>query len=126
MSGARRRWRFGDGRTGRLASEAGFTITELLVVLVVIAALVGVIVYSLNGIGDYGQLHACRSEKRRVNAAIRQYQAELHQYPTTARMLLRVSSTGTRYLDKYPVWYRRIGPDGVVRQPGPGLPCHSI
>lgn len=92
----------------------------------IVAALVGVIVYSLSGIGNYGQANACRSEKRRLNAAIRDYRAEVGRNPTTVRMLLRESPTGKRYLDKAPTWYRRIGPDGVVRQPGPGLPCHDI
>jgi prepilin-type N-terminal cleavage/methylation domain-containing protein len=116
----------GDGQGRRGALDAGFTIAELLVVVLIIGALVGVIVYSLNGIGDYGQRNACRTEKRRVNAAIHQYQAELHRNPESVRALLQTSQTGKRYLDRYPVWFRRIGADGVLRQPGPGLPCHGF
>lgn len=105
---------------------AGFTIAELLVVIVVIAALVGVVIYSLNGISTHGQTNACRNEKRRVSAAIQQYQVEVHRYPPDVRALLRDSRSGKRYLDKSPEFYERIGPDGVVLQPLAGQPCHGI
>jgi len=56
------------GDAGRHRS-AGFTLVELFVVLVILAGLVGVVVYSLSGIKDRSQKSICQTAARDVRTA---------------------------------------------------------
>jgi type II secretory pathway pseudopilin PulG len=68
-------------------SSAGFTISEVVVVLAVFAGLVWVIVASVRGLDDDAAERECRSELRRLKAAVEQFHGEGGFYPADDGML---------------------------------------
>ena len=68
-------------RAHRATSHGGFTISELVVVLAVFAALITITVVSLNGIGDESDARDCRTELRTIKAATEQFKAQAGFYP---------------------------------------------
>lgn len=49
--------------------EAGFTLIEMLIVIVVLGVLAAVVVFSVSGISDVGQSSACKSDRQAVVTA---------------------------------------------------------
>jgi type II secretory pathway pseudopilin PulG len=70
-----------------LRSERGFAISELVLVLVVVAALIAVVVISLDGIDDQSAERECQTELRAIKAASEQFYAELNFYPPNDQAL---------------------------------------
>lgn len=57
-------------------NQKGFTLVELMVVLVIIAILVAIAIPIYNKTQDNAQTQACRANLRTISGAIAQYQAE--------------------------------------------------
>lgn len=73
-------------RRGTLAGPAlqrGFTIVELLIVIVVIAILAAISIVAYTGIQERARFSAMRSELASINKAIQLYYAENGSYPIT-------------------------------------------
>jgi prepilin-type N-terminal cleavage/methylation domain-containing protein len=49
--------------------ESGFTLVELLVVVVILGILAAIVVFAVNGIGDRGQSAACATDKHTLTVA---------------------------------------------------------
>lgn len=64
-------------------STNGFTIVELLIVVVVIAILAAITIVSYNGITEKSRYAAMRSDLQSINKAILMYHAENGTYPIT-------------------------------------------
>ena len=62
-------------------SESGFTLVELLVVIVIIGVLSGVVVFSVRGINNNSAQAACQSDVSTVNSALEAYYAQNKAYP---------------------------------------------
>ena len=58
-----------ENRTGR-APDAGFSLVELLVVLMIVGILATVVVYAVRAIVDDGEMSACESEQQVVGRAV--------------------------------------------------------
>lgn len=86
----RRRHRGGDD---------GFTISELVLVLVVLVGLIFVAVVSIRGIDSQSAQRECRTELRTLKAATERFKAQLRIYPPNDQALLDAGV---------------IGPDDVV------------
>jgi prepilin-type N-terminal cleavage/methylation domain-containing protein len=70
--------------------QAGFTLVELLVVIVILGILAAVVVFAVGGITNKGKNSACQIEIRTVNTALQAYYAQNSAYPadlTAAAML---------------------------------------
>lgn len=67
-------------------SERGFTIVELLIVVVVIAILAAITIVSYNGITNRANQSASKSTASSVQKKVELYQAELNVYPTAAQL----------------------------------------
>ena len=63
--------------------ERGFTLIEILVVVVIIGILGALIVPNVIGRGDQARLTAARNDLRAVANALDMYHLDNHQYPTT-------------------------------------------
>lgn len=50
-------------------SERGFTLTELLIVIVVMGILAGVVVFAMSGVTSHAQSSACTTEKQTIGTA---------------------------------------------------------
>jgi general secretion pathway protein G len=61
--------------------QKGFTLVELLVVIVILGILAAVVVFAVGGSTDDAQTSACAAEKSAVETAIEAYRAKYHEYP---------------------------------------------
>ena len=68
-------------------SERGFVMSEFVLVVVIVAALIAVVIVSLNGIDDQSASRECQTELRAIKAASAQFYAELNFYPPNDQAL---------------------------------------
>jgi len=66
--------------------ERGFTLVELLVVIVILGVLAAVVVFAVGGITNTSKQNACKIEVRTVNSALQAYYANAspNAYPASA------------------------------------------
>ena len=65
----------------RARSEGGFTLIELLIVIVILGILAGVVVFSVGGITDRGNVAACKTDLSTVTVAVEAFRAKTGNYP---------------------------------------------
>jgi type II secretory pathway pseudopilin PulG len=90
-----------SGVPRRIRSQGGFTISELVLVLAILAALVGVVVWAVGGIGEESDRRECRTELRELKAATEQFKAEAGFYPPDDKAL---DTSGLLAFDEVPDW----------------------
>jgi type II secretion system protein G len=75
--------------------QRGFTLVELLVVIVILGILAAVVVFAVGGITNKGKTSACQIEIRTVNTALQAYYAQNSAYPAdlTASAMLTTLQT---------------------------------
>ena len=61
--------------------ERGFTLVELLVVIVILGILAAVVVFAVGGITNKGKSSACTIEVRTINTALQAFYANTNAYP---------------------------------------------
>ena len=62
-------------------NESGFTLVELLIVIVILGVLAGIVVFAVSGINDNSKDSACKSDKKNVEIATESYYAQNKSYP---------------------------------------------
>ena len=67
--------------------DKGFTLVELLIVIVILGILATVTVFAVRGITDRGQDNACAVEKRTLETAIEAYYADNQSDPANMGVL---------------------------------------
>lgn len=65
-------------------ADGGFTLIELLLVIVILGVLSAIVVFSVKGISDRGDLAACKSEVKTVATAEEAYYAKTGGYGSIA------------------------------------------
>ena len=78
--------------------QKGFTLVELLVVIVILGILAAVVVFAVSGSTDKAQTSACAAERSSVESAVEAYRASELGYPTSATVL---AGTFLRSTPKY-------------------------
>jgi prepilin-type N-terminal cleavage/methylation domain-containing protein len=78
----------------RARSEAGFTLIELMIVIVILGVLAGIVIFAVGGITDNGNLAACKSDLKTVTVAVEAYQAKhgVGSYPANLDPTLTTGS----------------------------------
>jgi general secretion pathway protein G len=64
--------------------QKGFTLVELLVVIVILGILAAVVVFAVGGSTDKAQTSSCSAERAAVESAVEAFRASTGSYPTTA------------------------------------------
>jgi prepilin-type N-terminal cleavage/methylation domain-containing protein len=64
--------------------DKGFTLVELLIVIVILGILATVTVFAVRGITDQGESNACATEKRAVETALEAFYTQNDQTDATA------------------------------------------
>lgn len=72
----------------RKTNDDGFTLIELLIVIIILGVLAAIVVFSVRGIADRGEVTACKTEVRSVETAIEAAYAENGAYPGTVHGLV--------------------------------------
>jgi general secretion pathway protein G len=67
--------------------DKGFTLVELLIVIVILGILATVTVFAVRGITDKGQENACSVEKRTLETAVEAYYAKYGADPASFAVL---------------------------------------
>lgn len=99
-------------------AEKGFTLVELLVVIIILGILAAVVVIAVQGFQNNGKLQACKTEKRTVEAAAAARFSETGTWPGTAADM----TSGANALLKTPTYTWTHGTNGNYTGSGTGFP----
>jgi len=81
------RARVSSGRRNRVNNQQGFTLVELLIVIVVLGVLAGIVVFALGGFTAQAAVAACNSDASAVETAVTAYNTENPSGTATAALL---------------------------------------
>lgn len=79
-------------------SKRGFTIVELLIVIVVIAILAAISIVAYNGIQERSNFARAQSDLNALNKAVLQYHAVNSTYPNTSNVWRSQSGSGDSFI----------------------------
>ena len=69
-------------RAVRQEREKGFTLTELLIVIIILGVLAGIVVFAVQAFQNRGQEAACKTDYKNLQVATEAYYAQTGGYPT--------------------------------------------
>jgi prepilin-type N-terminal cleavage/methylation domain-containing protein len=61
--------------------ERGFTLVELLIVIVILGILAGIVVFAVGNLTTNAKTNACNTEKQTISTALEAYKANTGSYP---------------------------------------------
>jgi general secretion pathway protein G len=85
--------------------ERGFTLVELLIVIVILGILAGIVVFAVGNLTNNAKTNACNTEKSTITAAAEAYKAQNGSYPANMAALTSTSGASGQLLKTTPVNY---------------------
>src|SRR3954469_22478166 len=73
--------------------EKGFTLVELLIVIVILGILAGIVVFAVGNLTSNAKTNACSTEKSTIVTADEAYKAQSGSYPANMAALTTPAST---------------------------------
>jgi general secretion pathway protein G len=97
-------------------NDGGFTLTELLIVIVILGVLTGIVVFAVGAFTDRGEEAGCKADLRTVQAAVEAYRAQEDDYPDAgdAGFTQLVAGGYLRAAPDSPAYTITLEADGVV------------
>jgi type II secretion system protein G len=74
--------------------QKGFTLVELLVVIVILGILAAVVVFAVSGIQDRGQTSACQTDANTIRTAVEAYRAQAGHLSTDDPSMANLVTAG--------------------------------
>ena len=65
----------------RAREEGGFTLIELMIVIVILGILAGIVLFAVGGITDRGTVAACKTDLSTIQTGVEAYYAKQGSYP---------------------------------------------
>ena len=104
----------------RARSEGGFTLIELMIVIVILGILAGIVLFAVNGINDRGTSAACKTDQSTITTAVEAFYAKKGVYPGNLVPDLTDPALGNQFLK----W--DAGFTGTTAEDGPGALTSSV
>jgi prepilin-type N-terminal cleavage/methylation domain-containing protein len=106
--------------------DSGFTLTELLIVIVILGVLTGIVVFAVGQFSDRGDISACKAAMKTTEVAVETYRANTGGLPADVDTVLVPAylRTNPTVSGKYTITYYRTGRTGVVGLPD--LPAGAV
>jgi len=82
----------------RARQEEGFTLIELMIVIVILGVLAGIVVFAVGGITDRGTSAACKTDVATIQTAVEAYYAKTGGYPANIVPSLTDPAGGNQFL----------------------------
>lgn len=102
-----------QGRQRRISDpEAGLTLIEMLVVLVIIGVIAGMIVVNVANRPDEARVTTAKTDMRTISAALKMYRLDNGDYPTSEQGLAALATRPTTAPEP-----RNWSPEGYLERP---------
>jgi general secretion pathway protein G len=104
-------------------NDSGFTLTELLIVIVILGVLAGIVLFAVTGFTNRGETSACKAAKKTAEVAVEAYRANNSGHAPASFDVLKTDG----YLKdlpsaaKYTIGYDQDGPDNTIDTADDGL-----
>src|SRR6478752_1705833 len=107
----------------RAGEEGGFTLIELMIVIVILGILAGIVVFAVGGITDRGTSAACKTDVSTIETGVEAYYAKTGGYPADLVPSLTDPAGQTQFLkwdSSFTGTTSAAGPAGGMTRQGQG------